>query len=75
MKEHDFITQINIIAENNNCRTILIDPTNRLINIEGTKENELTCALQISEFMSTVDEITEMTYQGHQLTKDIAWML
>ncbi len=78
MTESEFVTRINLIAESHNCRTVLIDPDNRLINIEGPDESQTACAIEISELMGSIDEVVEVDAPGEVIreVKDgVGWII
>ena len=74
MDEYEFVSNINIIAESNGCRTIGIDFQAKLINIEGPEENQARCAIAISNFMAQCCEVKEVKTGMQQLTEGIGWI-
>jgi len=60
MTEHEFIQCVNLIATNHNSRLVGIDFQARWIQLEGPKTQQVKCARAISEFMDTIEEITEL---------------
>ncbi len=78
MTESEFMTKINLIAESHNCRTVLIDPENRLINLEGPDAAQDACAIEISELMGSIDEVIEVDAPGEVIreVKDgVGWII
>jgi len=49
MNSLDLIQRINFIANNYNCRTVLIDCDNFLVNIEGTEDQRAACIIDIKK--------------------------
>lgn len=78
MTESEFVTRINLIAESHNCRTVFIDPDNRLINLEGPDEAQVACAIEISEVMGSINEVVEIDEPGEVIreVKDgVGWII
>ena len=78
MTESEFVTRINLIAESHNCRTVLIDPEKRLINLEGPVDAQVACAIEISEVMGSINEVVEIDEPGEVIreVKDgVGWII
>ena len=77
MNEYEFIQQVALIVTNYNCRTVMIDYENKLINIEGPEEAQIDCAIAVEEFMNSIEyiEIEEVKTGIQTLKKDHGWMI
>lgn len=77
MTEAEFIQQVNIIAENHNCRTVFIDPDKRLINIEGPESQQTVCAEAIEEFIRECKqvEIVKEDKVIKQVNDGVGWVV
>lgn len=75
--EAEFIQQVNIIAENHNCRTVFIDPDKRIINIEGPEAQETICAKAIEAFIRECKrvEIVKEDEVIKQVKDGVGWVI
>ncbi len=76
MEESFFIQQINLIADANNCKVTAIDFNEKILNIEGSDENELKCSIAIGDFMHNCDDVVQDKKEGiEMLTKKVGWLV
>lgn len=76
MDEAAFILNINIIAENHNCRTVMIDAETKTINIEGPDQNQTECAKAICDFVESCGDIEEVKVpEAIREVNGIGWII
>lgn len=76
MDEAAFISNVNIIAENHDCRTVMIDVVTKTINIEGPDQNQVECAKAICEFVESCGDIKEVEVpEAIREVNGIGWII
>lgn len=78
--ESEFIERVNIIAESYNCRTVLIDPDARIINIEGPEDQQVKCANALIDIFEKYEVegggiVVKEDVEIQQLKEGVGWAI
>ena len=77
MNSMKLIQRINFIANNYNCRTVLIDFDNFTINIEGREDQRTACMIdikkQLGEYLAVPPGFKTLSYEQQYITTLYGW--
>lgn len=73
LTEYDFIQAVNLLAIGYNCECYMIDCQTKTIKIRGPEDQQVACAIAMSDFMDRHD-VEELVYIT-PLNYEVSWIL